>query len=367
VPSRSASGADLPGVTGQATSPLFVVSMWRSGSSLLYALLNKHPQVGLMYEADLILLRSAFLKPRAFCDWARRWQFWDKAFTRHGLDPDEFMRKGSVDFPTAFTAVHTEFARRKGATIWGDKSPNYYDRLRYLSEIFPNAKFIIVWRDPLGTANSILRASASGNHYFRRRGAALRGLVGCEIFKRQVEWLRANGRMLHELSYEDLTTNTADVMQLVCGFLEIAYTDDLASLQGADRSAIFEGQHHAFVKGDRIVSGARPSVISETFRLKIQRYIAFWRRRYTGSWPPYPTPDGSNGKPASFLERSLDKLAHSSIRAFESFTRFCFCMVPLSWLQRYRNRKYRVIAPRPNEGSVVAPSTPSQPVAPKEA
>jgi Sulfotransferase family len=142
--------------------------MWRSGSSLLYALLNKHPKVGLMYEADLILLRSVFFKSRRFCDWAQRWQFWDKAFTRHNLDPDEFARKGIGDFPTAFAAVHTEFAKRKGATIWGDKSPNYYDRLRYLAGIFPQAKFIIVWRDPLGTANSIARAAATGNHYFNR-------------------------------------------------------------------------------------------------------------------------------------------------------------------------------------------------------
>lgn len=76
--------------TAQAPGPLFVVSMWRSGSSLLYALLNKHPQVGLMYEADLLLLRSVFLKPAGYRDWAERWQFWNQAFRRHGLDAAEF-------------------------------------------------------------------------------------------------------------------------------------------------------------------------------------------------------------------------------------------------------------------------------------
>jgi hypothetical protein len=30
--------------------------MWRSGSSLLYALLNKHPQFKLMYQAELAVL-----------------------------------------------------------------------------------------------------------------------------------------------------------------------------------------------------------------------------------------------------------------------------------------------------------------------
>ncbi len=340
---------------GQPDTPIFVVSMWRSGSSLLYALLNKHPQVGLMYEADLILLRPVFLKSRRFCDWAQRWQFWDKAFTRHNLDPNEFERKRIADFPTAFAAVHTEFARRKGATIWGDKSPNYYDRLRYLAATFPHARFIIVWRDPLGTANSIARAAATGSHYFKRRGAALRGLIGYGVFKQQVDWLRANGKLVHELSYEDLTTDTARVIQSVCGFLQIPYRDELATLQGADRSAIFDGQHHAFVKGEKIVTGVRPSVISGRFRAKTNRYIAFWRSRYTGNWPPYPLPDGSNAERAGLLERMLDKLEYLGIRGFEAFTRVCFCMLPLSWLRRYRNKKYRAVLSNRGGDSVVAP------------
>jgi hypothetical protein len=105
-----------------AAGPLFVVSMWRSGSSLLYALLNKHPQVALMYEADLLLLRPVFLKPKALRDWAERWGFWNDVFRRHGLAAEN-VAKDTPDFPGAFSAVHQLYARRHGATIWGDKSP----------------------------------------------------------------------------------------------------------------------------------------------------------------------------------------------------------------------------------------------------
>src|SRR5581483_8934364 len=107
MPSRT---SDTP----QAPGPLFVVSMWRSGSSLLYALLNKHPQVGLMYEADLMLLRPVFWKHRGSCDWAERWQFWNQAFSRHGLDGAEFAET-HVNFRTAYEIVHKEFAAQKGA------------------------------------------------------------------------------------------------------------------------------------------------------------------------------------------------------------------------------------------------------------
>lgn len=326
-------------VRAQAPGPLFVISMWRSGSSLLYALLNKHPQVGLMYEADLMLLRPTFLKPGGFCDWAQRWQFWDKVFTRHGLNAEDF-RHGFSDFPSAFAAVHKEYARRKGATIWGDKSPNYYDRLQEMAETFPDAKFIIVWRDPSGTANSILRAGRSGNHYFKRKGATLRALIGYGEFKKQCDWLVAHGKPVYQLSYEDLTADTPRIMREVCKFLQIPYSDDLADLKGADRSAIFGGEHHAFVKGDKIVAGPRPSIVADDLRNKIAQYVAFWRARYAGVWPPFPQ-EAAHPVPAGLITRILDRLAYRRIRAKDFITRVCFSLVPLPLLQAFRDRKYR--------------------------
>jgi len=326
--------------TGQASGPLFVISMWRSGSSLLYALLNKHPQVGLMYEADLMLLRSVFRKPRGQRDWAARWEFWNHAFTRHGMDVEGFSTS-RLDFGAAFESAHKEFARCKRAVIWGDKSPNYYDRLREMAETFPNARFIIVWRDPLATANSILRAAQAGNSYFGRRGSVLRGLIGYGVYKEQTNWLHAHARLVLELSYEDLVSNTASVMQDVCRFLNIDYSDDLASLEGADRSAIYAGEHHALVKGNAIVASARPNVADQKLRAKIDRYVKFWKLRYSGQWPPFHRFEGIGVTPAGVLERATDKVVYRVLRKWDAFSGFCFSLLPLSWLASFRHRKSR--------------------------
>ena len=125
-----------------APGPLFVVSMWRSGASLLYALLNKHPQVALTFEADLWRLRSVFRKPAGYRDWPARWEFLNSTLSRHGIIANDLPR-GAADYPTAFTAVHKAYAARKGAVIWGDKSPYYYDSLPALARLFPQARFII--------------------------------------------------------------------------------------------------------------------------------------------------------------------------------------------------------------------------------
>ncbi len=291
-----------------------------------------------MYEADLLLLRSAFLKPGRYCDWAERWDFWNQAFTRHGLNAKEFTQ-GITNFPKAFATVHKEFARRKGATIWGDKSPNYYDRLQEMAEVFPDARFIIVWRDPEGTANSILRAAQAGNSYFSRRGSTLRGLIGYEAYKQQHDWLVEHGREVYDVSYEDLVRDTPLIMQEVCRFLRIPYHEDLANLHGADSSAIYGGQHHAFVKGDKIVSGPRPNIVDDKLRAKIGAYVAFWHKRY-GDWPPYPKVGAANTNAVTFPKRLADKLIYRALRAFDAFTAFCFSIVPLSLLRAYRNRKY---------------------------
>ncbi len=344
---EGASGTtESSGLRPQAAGPLFVVSMWRSGSSLLYALLNKHPQVNLMYEADLLLLRPVFLQPAGFSDWAERWQFWNEAFARHGLDPQD-VPAGISDFRTAFEAVHKEYARRKGASIWGDKSPNYYDCLRAMARTFPDAKFIIVWRDPEGTANSILRAAAMGNSYFKKRGGVLRGLLGYSVFKKECDWLVAHGKPVCQVSYEDLVSETTAVMQKVCRFLEIPYVDGLSSLQGADRTAIYGGQHHANVKGDKIVSGPRPNVVDENLRNKIGQYVVWWRSRYAGSWPPFPRGDKADTQPRSFFHRVKDRMQYRGRRAFDLFTTFAFCAAPRGLLRKYRDGKYSKEANRP--------------------
>lgn len=343
--SATASGAtassETPRIRPLAAGPLFVVSMWRSGSSLLYALLNKHPQVNLMYEADLLLLRPVFLKPAAFSDWAERWQFWNQAFERHGLEPQD-VPAGISDFRAAFEAVHQEYARRKGAVIWGDKSPNYYDSLRAMARTFPDAKFIIVWRDPEGTANSILRAAELGNSYFKKKGAVLRGLLGYRVFKKECDWLVAHGKPVCQVSYEDLVSDTAAVMQEVCRFLQIPYTEELSSLQGADRSAIYGGQHHANVKGDRIVTGPRPNVVDENSRNKIAQYVVWWRSRYAGVWPPFPRvdKDQAHTRPRGLLQRVKDEMQYRGRRAFDHFTELAFCAAPLWLLRKYRDGKH---------------------------
>src|SRR6516162_10839373 len=98
-------------------APLFVIGIWRSGTSLLYALLNKHPQIGLMYEGDLFLLRPLFWMPGAGSRWLARWEFYNGAVSRHGLDAKRIPSTISR-LSTAIEKAYQEYARQKDALIW---------------------------------------------------------------------------------------------------------------------------------------------------------------------------------------------------------------------------------------------------------
>jgi hypothetical protein len=319
---------------GSARGPLFVVSMWRSGSSLLYALLNQHPQIALMYEADLPLLTPLFAKPAALRDWAERWDFWNQALTRHGMSPSDADTDAS--FQDAFQAIHRGYAAGRGAAIWGDKSPNYYDRMVWLAERFPGARFIVVWRNPADTARSMTRAAASGNPYFQKRGMRIRALLGYRIFRREYLALQQRGTPVHALNYEDLTRDPLTTMRNVCSFLEIPFDPRVLTLENADRSSLHEGEHHSFVNGNEIFSDyERPEVLDSAWQKKIRRYVRRWQRE-DEAWPAYPQLEIEDGLEPGISERLLDKLGYAYWRLFDEITALAFSFAPLRMLRRYR-------------------------------
>jgi hypothetical protein len=319
--------------------PLFVVGMWRSGTSLLYALLNQHSQISLMYEAELPVLKPLFMLRGGKSDWTKRWNFWNSALERHQISADE-IPDSVKDLPSAVRAIYGQYALRKGATIWGGKSPNYYDSLGRLAEEFPQAQFIVIWRDPADICRSILRA-AEKDTWFSKRGITHRALFGLERMKQECERLVSCGVSVHQINYEDLVCHSADLMQGICRFLAIPFEGRMTSLEGADRSAIYEGEHHEGVKSEKIAGKKRrPEVLPSALKTKIESYTAFWRTQYGGAWPPASADlQDEPAKLPGTLERLKDRLLFRALRALDAAVVYVYCFAPLWLLGKYREVK----------------------------
>jgi Sulfotransferase family len=322
----------------EGTGPLFLVGVWRSGTSLLQTLLNQHSQIGLMYEAELPLLKPLFLGGNAKSDWLERWEFWNSALSRHRIDADDVLPPAG-DLRSSSETVYRNYAWRRGASIFGEKSPNYWDCLDQVSKTFPSASFIVLWRNPLAVCRSVMSAAQS-EPYFAKRGMLLRALLACHKLRQQCDLLQKRGIAVHEVHYEELVRDPAATLQGICTFLDISLEARMISLEDADRMSVYAGQHHSLVKGDRIVSsGERPENLPGKFKGKVEGYVALWREQSGGAFPRYVSPASANvGKPG-FWERQWDRLALWFLRRMDAAVVFIYSWAPLFLLRAWRGRK----------------------------
>ena len=320
--------------TSSFTGPIFVVGIWRSGTSLLYTLLNQNPQIALTYESDLFLLRPLFRNGRPKRDWLERWEFWNNALTRHEIRPGE-LPQDLTSYPSAATAVWKQYAN---ASIYGDKSPNYFDSMGALAGQFPAARFIVIWRDISQTCRSIVQAS-KGSSFFSKRGILHRALIGNVRMKRECDTLIRQGIPLHQIHYEEMVESPDTVMRGVCLFLDVPFDENMMSLSGADRSAIYDAPQHAQVKSDKIrAQGEAQAELPGALNDKITRYVALWKKKSQGTWPLYPRV-AAESRPAGLAERLLDDLYFRALRAFDRFTACVYCYAPIALLRRYRGAR----------------------------
>jgi len=327
-----------PGSFEAERGPLFVVGMWRSGTSLLYRLINQHPEISLMYEGDLAVLRPLFTWPNRKRNWMEYWDFWSGALRRHSIDratlPSHF-----PDLKTAIETVHRSYA---GSKIWGCKSPNYYDRMDVLHGMFPQARFIIIWRDPADVCRSALRARKISYSWFNRRGMFHRALFGCRILKAQSEQLRRHGAHVHEVQYEDLVSDPKKAMMDICQFLNLPFDERMTSLKEGDHSAIDPAGQHAKVKSDRIIkNNDEAEVLTGRQKRKVASYIRLWQERCKG-WPKvHQVLDHDSTKPSAG-EEIVDWSIYRFWRFSDRLRKWIYCLAPL-WLLN----GYRVVAKRP--------------------
>lgn len=342
-----------------ADGPLFVVGIWRSGTSLLYALLNQHPQIALMYEDDLVFLRPLFWVPRSTSNWLTKWDSFNGAITRHKVDSSH-LPENIHDLKTALETVQRQYCQqKKGAAIWGGKSPTYFDLLSKLAGTFPNARFIIIWRDLTGICQSIAKAGEERT-FFSRKGITLRALLGYRKLKRDCDWLLQKGFPVHQVHYEDLVSEPASVMKGVCGFLHIPFDPRMTMLEGADRSAIEEADHHSMVKSKEIREFRRNSEsLSPALKAKIARYISLWRKQENGSWPLYPVSLEAAGDTPSITERVWDSVRYRILTLWYFIIPVVYSFVPLQAWETYRkltNRSFSWQKKQEQEQGKTSPS-----------
>jgi hypothetical protein len=327
---------DQPATSSEgAPRLLFIVGMWRSGTSLIHALLNRHPEIALMYETEPLELWPNGAGLFGGRNWPQRLEFFNQTFTRHNLDERMFASYS----PTrdGFLALYREYARARRAVIMGEKAPSYYKRLPELGELFPEAQFLIIWRDPIECCRSAVRA-ARQNRFFAQRGMRQRILLGAETLAQGVEWLLRENKSVCEVVYNELVENPERELRGVCEFLKIPFTPAILDLKSADVSSVPSGEHHAGVRSGTIEKAAATGeILPPAFVVRGRSYANFWHQRFSrlGFARALTVQPGSTHPGAA--ERFVDCCVRKCWRSIDASKQFLFRNIPLSCWSRLRS------------------------------
>lgn len=228
-------------MTGQAPpaddSPIFIVGVPRSGTTLLAAMLGAHPQIACGPETDFFhFIRQAdpawLLDPS---DWPQRavdFMFsWIQARGKAAVP--EIYEHSRQSLHAALTgktpSIHAlldallqPYAARRNKSRVAEKTPRHMLYLDDIRRHYPNAPIIKIVRDPRDVALSILKAGWSW---------AARDLVSGLLMWRDLE---RTSRPFFEtdsgsltLRYEDLLAHPRQELERICKFAGMDYSDDM--------------------------------------------------------------------------------------------------------------------------------------------
>lgn len=226
---------------------LFVAGVFRSGTSMLYASLNQHPAIALMYEPEL---QSHDLPQRLFLHehWLENANAWGKFLFRHGFPAYPREAKEQFHCPEDF---YNAYAARKQATYGGEKSPLLLGFLPQIFERFPEAKIITISRNPAAILRSIQQAAKS-ERWFRRRGMLERALYAQDKLLKDSIQLQNKGHHILHLTYEDFTAAPEAECRRICDYLELPFDAKMTTLEGAELTPIYSKPHHLKLRSEKI-------------------------------------------------------------------------------------------------------------------
>lgn len=197
--------------SGFVTQLVFILSLPRSGSTLLQRLLLADGRCRSIGEHSLLL---RFLGDDEVIQ--RRATYWEPLIRKSMGD----LRSACPDFDEVYRTGVRQLAmgiydRLAGDKPWFvDKTPRYHLICEELIQTFPEAKFIVLWRHPLAVAASIATS-------FRNRSWLLDDFdIDLHAgMQRLHAFTEVHADSIHVTTYEDLVTRPAETLRDIGEYL----------------------------------------------------------------------------------------------------------------------------------------------------
>ncbi|CAM4729024.1 unnamed protein product [Leuciscus chuanchicus] len=193
----------------QNTPMVFVGGVPRSGTTLMRVMLDAHPDIRCGEETRVIPRMLALRQAWGRHDSGERWALEDEGVSQEMLDA------ATSAFLLEVIARHGEPAR-----VLCNKDPFTLKSAVYLSNIFPNSKFLLMLRDGRASVHSMIsrRVTISGFNLSSYRDCLTKWSNAIEVMLSQC--VAVGERRCMAVRYEDLVLQPRATMQRVLHFLK---------------------------------------------------------------------------------------------------------------------------------------------------
>lgn len=193
---------------------IFLISLPRSGSTLLQRILASHPEIASTSESWLLLPQIYALKESvAFSEYSHT------AASRAINDFTETLPGGRAKYLSNLRdfIIKTYYSASGNSTsFYLEKTPRNNLILPEIVSMFPDAKYIFLWRNPAAVVASMIESFAAGKwNIYRQEIDLYKGLQSML----DAELLDIKHRI--DIRYEDLVSNPEKINSNLSSFLQI--------------------------------------------------------------------------------------------------------------------------------------------------
>jgi hypothetical protein len=199
-------------------SPVFILGMPRSGTTVVRSILNQHPSIAIAPETHFL---TAYVDRNNKPEVCLQKYIATDRFKYLDIDDEKLIsrlkQEVNLTHHAIFDAILKEYAHFMGKSIFGEKTPGNYEHVDTLLHWYPNARIIWMIRDPRAVAASYQNV---GWHSKDVIGPAIRWRKSMKLLDR---WEKSKNVVI--VKYEDLVKEpqkTIDSVLEFCGIKSIS-------------------------------------------------------------------------------------------------------------------------------------------------
>lgn len=204
--------------TGQ--NLIFLISQPRAGSTMMQRILGGHSEIDTVSEPWIMLHPLFAMKQRQITTpfEAQLAEMALQDFVGHFPENIELFFNAVRNYAMTFYGRSLELSKK---SFFLDKTPRYYMIIPELIKCFPNAKFIILLRNPMAVLSSTLLSWFKNNPDRLIQTNNYKDLVDAP--KMLLDGINLLGSKGYTVHYEKLVQNTETEMQRLCSWLNIEF------------------------------------------------------------------------------------------------------------------------------------------------